>query len=122
MTTFCPLRERRMDGRSRLSCESAELQTRHGQASVGTPIEVPEPKTVIFSGVRGMVNEMKKALRVAEPGRVKRACSARLGFGLCRGLRCHRLADLDVGQFELAEQVQKQIVFFWRQMAFGLFV
>src|SRR5262249_60949044 len=51
MTTFWPSRDRRMEGRRRLSCGSVEPQTRQGQPSVGTPMEVPEPSTVIFSGV-----------------------------------------------------------------------
>ena len=50
-----------MEGRRRLSCGSVELQTRHGQPSVGTPIDVPEPRTVIFSGVRGILNEPEKS-------------------------------------------------------------
>src|SRR5690242_12628659 len=56
MTTFWPLRESNREGRRRLSCGSVELQTRQGQPSVGTPIDVPEPRTVIFSGARGIVS------------------------------------------------------------------
>lgn len=64
MTTFWPSRERRMEGRRRLSRGSAEAQTRHGQPSVGTPIEVPEPRTVIFSRVLGILRfELKEMSR-----------------------------------------------------------
>jgi len=53
-----------------------ELQTRHGHPSVGTPIEVPEPRTVTLSGVRGILNEPNKPVRVAERGRVREALNA----------------------------------------------
>src|SRR5215472_15010162 len=55
MTTLWPLRDSRMEGRRRLSCGSFEWQTRHGQPKVGTPIEVPEPSTVILNGVCGIL-------------------------------------------------------------------
>jgi len=32
-----------------------ELQTRQWQPSVGTPMEVPEPRTVIFMGAADMI-------------------------------------------------------------------
>src|SRR5207248_9669536 len=121
MTTFWPSRDKRMEGRRRLSRGSVELQTRHGQPSVGTPIDVPEPRTVIFNGVRGILNEPEKSRTWRSPG-ASRACSARLGFGLRCRLRRHRLVDLHVSELELAEQVQQQIVFFGCQIAFGLFV
>jgi len=87
-----------------LSCRSAELQTRQGQPSVGTPMEVPEPSTVIFSGALAILKELEKPPHEAEP---PGACSARFGFGLCRRLSRHRLVDLHVRHLELAEQVQK---------------
>jgi len=40
-----------MDGRSRLSRGSLELQTSQWQPIVGTPMLVPEPSTVMRSGV-----------------------------------------------------------------------
>src|SRR5215469_13677455 len=104
MTTWWPFRDSKMEGRRRLSCGSVELQTRQGQASVGTPMEVPEPSTVIFSGALDIVKELEKSAHVAGP---RRACSARFGFGLCRRLSRHRLVDLEVRQLEFAEQVQK---------------
>src|SRR5215469_15988340 len=55
MTTLRPLRDSRMEGRRRLSRGSFEWQTRHGQPKVGTPIEVPEPSTVILNGVCGIL-------------------------------------------------------------------
>src|SRR5215467_9193600 len=112
MTTFWPSRERRMEGRRRLSCGSSEWQTRHGQPSVGTPIEVPEPRTVIFSGARGILNEPVNRC-AALPG-LLRARSARLRLGLRRCLGRYGLVDLDVRHFELTEQVQKEVVFFRR--------
>src|SRR5215467_7626739 len=69
MTTFWPSRERRIDGRRRLSCGSFEWQTRHGQPKVGTPIEVPEPRTVIFNGALGMVKRADWSY-AAETGRL----------------------------------------------------
>src|SRR5438105_15094434 len=68
MTTFWPSRDKRMEGRRRLSCGSVELQTRQGQPSVGTPIDVPEPRTVIFNGVRGILNELVKLVLAARNG------------------------------------------------------
>src|SRR5882762_4052364 len=50
ITTFCPLRESRRDGRRRLSWGSFEVQTRQWQAREGTPMEVPEPRMVTFMG------------------------------------------------------------------------
>src|SRR5690349_4993850 len=126
MTTLWPSRERRMEGRRRLSCGSAEPQTRHGQPNVGTPIEVPEPRTVIFSGVRGILpiriegNEPEN--RDAAQAGLLRARSARLRLGLRRRLSRHGLVNLEVSHFELAEQVQKEIVFVGREVAFGFFV
>ena len=76
MTTFWPSRERRMEGRRRLSCGSVELQTLQGQASVGTPIEVPEPRTMIFSGAPAILNEPENSKRVAGPGLGARAFNA----------------------------------------------
>ena len=55
MTTFWPLRERSREGRRRLSCGILELQTRQWHPSEGTPMDVPEPRTVIFSGAWGML-------------------------------------------------------------------
>jgi hypothetical protein len=49
------LRERSREGRRRLSCGSEEVQTGQWQASEGTPMDVPEPSTVIFIGAEGML-------------------------------------------------------------------
>src|ERR1700722_12682545 len=46
ITTLWALYERRMDGLVRLSRGSGDSHTAQWQASVGTPIDVPEPKTV----------------------------------------------------------------------------
>src|SRR5271156_456614 len=54
MTTFWLWRPRSREGRRRLSWGSLELQTRQWQLSVGTPMEVPEPRTVIFMGADGI--------------------------------------------------------------------
>jgi hypothetical protein len=54
MTTFWPPRESSREGRRRLSWGSAEVHTGQWHASDGTPIEVPEPRTVIFSGSEAM--------------------------------------------------------------------
>ena len=126
MTTFWPPRERRMEGRRRLSCGSFEWQTRQGQPSVGTPIEVPEPRTVIFSGVRGIlpiktVGHDPVSRNAVQPG-LLRPRSARFRLGLRCRLSRNGLVDLDIGHFEFAEQVEQQIVFFGSQIAFGLIV
>ena len=39
-----------MEGRSRLSRGSVDVQTSQWQPMVGTPTLVPEPRTVIFNG------------------------------------------------------------------------
>src|SRR5579859_3213814 len=54
MTTFWPLRERSREGRRRLSRGSLEVHTGHWQPRDGTPIEVPEPRTVSLSGFPDM--------------------------------------------------------------------
>lgn len=46
MTTFLPPAERSTDERVRRSRGFDDRQTRHSQPSVGTPIDVPEPRTV----------------------------------------------------------------------------
>src|ERR1700724_2562015 len=46
MTTLWLLNASKMDGRVRLSCGSADSQTAQWHASVGTPMEVPDPSTV----------------------------------------------------------------------------
>lgn len=66
MTTFRPLRDSSREGRSRLSCGSDEVHTRQWQASVGTPMDVPEPSTVIFSGTVGMLRKLNLLLKPGE--------------------------------------------------------
>src|ERR1700674_2000727 len=112
MTTFWPLREIRRDGRKRLSCGSLELHTRQWQPSVGTPMDVPEPSTVIFSGAGGMVKKLKSGLATPRwaAGCHSGAC---LRFGL-RGLRRNRLIDLQIGHLQLTEEVQEEGLFFRR--------
>src|SRR6202171_1658853 len=71
ITTFWPPREISREGRSLLSCGSFDLHTRQGHPSVGTPMDVPEPSTVIFSGAEGMVKELEPIFtrsRVKAPG------------------------------------------------------
>src|SRR5579862_7412103 len=46
MTMLRPLHASKIDGLVRLSRGSGESQTAQWQANVGTPMEVPEPKTV----------------------------------------------------------------------------
>src|SRR6266581_3386262 len=120
MTTFCPLRESSIEGRNRLSRGSSERHTRHGQPSVGTPMDVPEPRTVIVSGAEGMVKAPESTVtryRVTAPG----ILGARLGFSFRRLCR-NRLIDLQVGHLQLAEEVQEEVVFFRCKIAFGFFV
>ena len=81
-------------------------------------MEVPEPRTVTFSGVRGMFKWKKRA----RPGAMRGSFSgAGLGLGLRRGLGLgrDRLADLYIRQLEFSEQVQEQVVFLGRKIAFG---
>ena len=59
MTTFWPLRERSREGRSLLSCGSSELHTGQWHASEGTPMDVPEPRTVILGGAWGMLKMLQ---------------------------------------------------------------
>src|SRR4029077_7299094 len=54
MTIFCSARERSREGRRRLSRGSLEVQTRQWQPREGTPMEGPEPRTVIFIGAAGI--------------------------------------------------------------------
>src|ERR1700676_1742263 len=54
MTMFCSARERSSEGRRRLSWGSLEVQTRQWQPREGTPMEVPEPRTVSFIGAAGI--------------------------------------------------------------------
>src|SRR6266568_87857 len=120
MTTFCPLRESSIEGRNRLSRGSFERHTRHVQPSVGTPMDVPEPRTVIVSGAEGMMKAPESTVtryRVTAPG----ILGARLGFSFRRLCR-NRLIDLQVGHLQLAEEVQEEVVFFRRKIAFGFFV
>src|SRR5260370_28369483 len=120
MTTFCPLRESSIEGRNRLSRGSFERQTRHGQLSVGRHMDVPEPRTVIVSGAEGMVKAPESTVtryRVTAPG----ILGARLGFSFRRLCR-NRLIDLQVGHLQFAEEVQEEVVFFRRKIAFGFFV
>src|SRR4030095_6913347 len=46
ISTFCPPRDSRTEVRIRLSRGSLEVHTAQRQPIVGTPIEVPEPRTV----------------------------------------------------------------------------
>jgi len=66
-------------------------------------MEVPEPSTVIFSGALDIL-KLEKSTHLAA---LRRACSARFGFGLGRRLSRHCLVDLHVRQLEFAEQVQE---------------
>jgi hypothetical protein len=56
MTTLCSPRDSKIEGRSRLSCGSDEVQTLQWQASEGTPIDVPEPRIVTFMGAETIRN------------------------------------------------------------------
>src|ERR1700730_8997072 len=121
MTTFFPCRESSSEGRSRLSWGSFEVHTRQCQPKDGTPIEVPEPRTVTFMGAGGMIDRM--ALRTASIQEKKRAdhLGARFRFGLgrlCRG----RLIDFDVSHFHLCNQIEEQVVRFGREIALRFFV
>jgi hypothetical protein len=42
------------------------VHTRQWQASVGTPMDVPEPSTVIFSGTVGMLRKLNLLLKPGE--------------------------------------------------------
>src|SRR5712692_4027418 len=71
ITTLWPPREISREGRSLLSCGSLDLHTRQGHPSVGTPMEVPEPRTVTFSGAGDMVKALEAIsarCRVRPPG------------------------------------------------------
>src|SRR5882762_8665607 len=119
ITTFWPPREISKEGRSLLSCGSFDLHTRQGHPSVGTPMDVPEPSTVIFSGAEGMVKAFESNLH-AEPGQsAGRFLRAGLGF---RGFGRNGLVDLQKGHLQLAEEIQEQGVFFGREIAFGFLV
>src|SRR5712664_1926151 len=119
ITTFWPPREISREGRSLLSCGSFEWHTRQGHPSVGTPMDVPEPRTVIFSGAGGMVKALETNHH-AEPGRTAgRFLWAGLSLGF-RGLGRNRLIDLQKGHLQLAQEVQEQVVFFRGEIAFGL--
>src|SRR6267143_392759 len=121
ITTFWPPREISREGRSLLSCGSFDLHTRQGHPSVGTPMDVPEPSTVIFSGAEGMVKAFEPNLH-AEPGQTaRRFLRAGLGLGF-RGFGRNSLVDLQKGHLQLAEEIQEQGVFFRREIAFGLLV
>ena len=91
----------------RLSCGSAELQTRQWHASVGTPMDVPEPSTVSlsseFCGEEDRTNP-----------------SAGLGLVLC-GSCCRGLGHFHKGEFQIAEQINNQRVFFGSQISARLF-
>jgi hypothetical protein len=58
MMTFCPPRDSKIEGRNRLSCGSAEVQTLQRQASEGTPIDVPEPRIVTFMGSEAIRSQL----------------------------------------------------------------
>src|SRR5258708_7210673 len=121
ITMFWPPREINREGRSLLSCGSSDLHTRQGQPSVGTPMEVPEPRTVTFSGAEGMVKALESI--VTQSGLMRPGCclGAALGLGFGSFGR-NRLIDLQIGHLQFAQQIQEQSIFFGREIAFGLLV
>src|SRR6267154_1852874 len=121
ITMFWPPREIKTEGRSLLSCGSADLHTRQGQPSVGTPMEVPEPRTVTFSGAGGMVKALKSI--VNQSGLMRPGCclGAALGFGFSSFGR-NRLIDLQIRHLQFTQQIQEQSIFFGREIAIGLLV
>src|SRR5258708_29836451 len=121
ITTFCPPREISREGRSLLSCGSFEWHTRQGHPSVGTPMDVPEPRTVIFSGAGGMVKALETNHHAEQGQTAGRFLRAGLSLGF-RGLGRNSLIDLQKGHLQLAQEVQEQGVFFRREIAFGLLV
>src|SRR6266478_2843724 len=121
ITMFWLPRQIKTQGRRLLACGAADLHTRQGQPSVGTPMEVPEPRTVTLSGAGGMVKALKSS--VTQSGLMRPGCclGAALGLGFS-GFGRNRLIDLQIGHFQFAQQIQEQGIFFGREIAFGLFV
>src|SRR6266446_790077 len=121
ITTFWPPREISREGRSLLSWGSLDLQTRQGHPSVGTPMEVPDPSTVIFNGAEGMLRA-NDTNRYVEPGKTARCLlRAGLSFGF-GGLGRNRLINFEIGHLQFSQKVQQQGVLLRRKIAFGLFV
>src|SRR5437868_1506003 len=129
ITTCCPFRERRTEVRMRLSRGSLEVHTAQRQPMVGTPMEVPEPRTVrrnlpVYNGV--VCDEFADIFPVL---RLHSRCdrpTISLAFCFCRlpGLRClggQRLVHFHVSHLQFSQKVQQQRVFFRSEIAFGLF-
>src|SRR5712664_3085514 len=122
ITACWPSREIRTEGRSLLSWGSFEAHTRQGQASVGTPMEVPEPRTVMLSGAGAIFKVPER--RGAGPnlaGPPGGSLRARLGLDL-RRLRRNRLIDLQKGHLQFAKEIHQQGLFFRRKIALRFFV
>src|SRR5713226_200090 len=102
ITTFWRPREINREGRSLLSWGSLDLHTRQGHPSVGTPMEVPEPRTVTFSGAGGMVKAPKSIVTRSLNQTAGRCLGAALclGFG---GFGRNRLIDLQIGHLQFAQ-------------------
>src|ERR1700685_4178600 len=130
MTMLRPLYARRMEGRVRLSRGSGDSQTAQWQASVGTPIEVPEPKTVNWragiskwrAGV--MFDSSPQVLNLlrflgTNPRRDLLNLLLALGFlghGVGRGFR-----DLHKRQLQTSQNFEQELIVFFRQIPPGFF-
>src|SRR5581483_517110 len=93
-----------MDGRVRWSIGSVEWQTAQGHPSVGTPIDVPLPKTVSVAFISSFFDE-----RVRDRTR-------RRGLYLSG----QRVRDLNVRHLHFVQRIRQQRVFLGREITLGL--
>jgi hypothetical protein len=67
-------------------------------------MDVPEPRTVTFSGVRDMLKTMETISMQSQVGPPDFRLRAGLRLG---GLRRNRLIDFQIGHFQLAQKIQE---------------
>src|SRR3954463_6735478 len=111
MSTFLPAYCTSMLGRVRLSCGSAEEQTAHWQPMVGTPIEVPLPRTVSVAFIRYAVLGIHHSV-----------LGARCSLLLWWWSRGDCLGQFHKGHAEFEEAVLKNGLLAVADIAFGLFL
>lgn len=100
MTTLRPPAESRIEHRVRRSRGFSEWQTEQLHPSVGTPMDVPEPRTVRRSAF------------------IPSALSADAFLALRRG-GCRRLGHFEKGHFEAADHLEQQVLLFLGKVAEG---
>src|ERR1700692_3178139 len=107
MSTTLPSYSSMMEGRVRGSWGSLEWQTAQSHPSVGTPMDVPLPRTVKVAFIASLSSSLSSA--------------AGSGGGSWLRRPRERVGYLDIGHSQLVETILQEVLFGRREIALRLF-